>query len=75
MVCIFLLGVPNQRRRWTALLGLTVLVFLGVTLSSCAGGGGSSKINLGTPLGGYTVSVSASSGGTTQTTNVAVTVQ
>jgi len=75
MACIFLLGVPKERTCWTALLGLTVLIFLGVTLSSRAGGGGSSKINLGTPLGGYTVTVDASSGGTTEMTNVAVTVQ
>ena len=75
MACIFLLGVPKHRRRWPVLLGLIVLVTLGVTLSGCGGGGGSSRINLGTPSGGYTVTVAASSGGPTQTTNVAVTVQ
>ena len=75
LACIFLLGVPRPRKRWAASLGLVVLVFLGVALSSCGGHGGSSQISFGTPSGGYTVTVIASGGGTTQTTNVAVTVQ
>ena len=71
MACVFLLGVPNQRRRWDGLLGLIVLVFVGLALTSCASGhGGSSQINLGTPSGEYTVNVTASGGGTTQTTSV-----
>jgi hypothetical protein len=74
--CILLLRAPKQRRRWAAAsLGLIVLASLGVTLSSCAGGGGSNQINFGTPSGGYTVTVAASGGGTTQTTSVLLNVQ
>ena len=72
---IFLLGVFRPRKRWAASLGLVMLVFLGVALSCCGGHGGSSQISFGTPSGAYTVTVTASGGGTTQTTNVAVTVQ
>jgi hypothetical protein len=78
LACIFLLGLalPRSRKHWTASLGLVVLVLMGVALSSCASGsGGSSQINFGTPTGSYTVTLTASGGGTTQTTNVAVTVQ
>jgi transposase len=63
VACVFLLGTPKQRRRWDALLGLIVLVFVGLALTSCASGhGGSSQINLGTPAGNYSVTVTASSG-------------
>jgi hypothetical protein len=75
LACFFLLGVPKPRKRWAASLGLVVLVFLAVVLSCCGGHGGSSQINFGTPSGAYTVTVTASGGGTIQTTNVAVTVQ
>jgi subtilase family serine protease len=76
LVCISMLGLSRPRKHWTASLGLVVLVLMGVALSSCASGsGGSSQINFGTPSGGYTVTLTASGGGTSQTTSVAVTVQ
>jgi Subtilase family len=76
LACIFMLGLPRPRKQWTASLGLVVLVLMGVALSSCASGsGGSSQINFGTPTGSYTVTLTASGGGTAQTTNVAVTIQ
>jgi len=76
LACIFFLGAPHKKTRWATSLGLVVLVLMGVALSSCASGsGGSSRINFGTPTGSYTVTLTASGGGTTQTTNVAVTVQ
>jgi subtilase family serine protease len=76
LACIFLLATPRPREHWTASLGLVVLALMGVALSSCASGsGGSSQINFGTPTGSYTVTLTASGGGTTQTANVAVTVQ
>jgi hypothetical protein len=76
LACIFMLGLSRPREQWTASLGLVALVLMGVVLSSCASGsGGSSKINFGTPTGSYTVTLTATGGGTTQTTNVAVTVQ
>jgi hypothetical protein len=74
LACMFLLRL-FQRGRHRTLFGLAALVLLGVTLGSCAGGGGSNQINFGTPSGGYTVTVTATGGGTTQTTNVAVTLQ
>jgi trimeric autotransporter adhesin len=75
MACVFLLGA-QQRRRWDALLGLIVVVFIGLALTSCASeNGGSSKINLGTPAGNYTVTVTATSGSTAQSTTVSVSVQ
>jgi len=76
LVWIFLVGVSRPKKRWATSLGLVVLIcFSGVVLSCCGGHGGSSQINFGTPSGAYTVTVTASGGGTTQTTNVAVTVQ
>jgi hypothetical protein len=70
LACMFLLAVSQEKKRRTGFLGLTMVLLLGITLSSCAGGGGSSKINFGTAPGAYTVTVSASSGNTTQTTSV-----
>ena len=67
---MFLMVVCQQKKRRTGFLGLTLVVLLGVTLSSCAGGGGSNHINLGTSAGAYTVTVTATSGNTTQTTSV-----
>ena len=76
LACIFMLVLPRPRKHWTSSLGLIVLVLMGVALSSCSSGsGGSSRINFGTPAGSYTVTLTASGGGTAQTTNVAVTVQ
>jgi len=75
LCCIFLLTMPNKRTRWATSLGLVLLIVLGVAFSSCGGGGGSSQINFGTPTGSYTVTVGASSGGTTQTTSILLTVQ
>jgi subtilase family serine protease len=66
MTCVFLL----------ALLGIGVLVFIGLALTSCASErGGSSQINLGTPSGGYIVTVTATSGGAAQSTTVSLNVQ
>lgn len=72
--CIFLLGLFQRAKRRT-LFGLTAVILLGVVLSNCGGHGGSSQIDFATPSGSYTVTVTASSGATTQTTNVAVTLQ
>ena len=64
---IFMLGLSRPRKQWSTSLGPLVLVFLGVTLSICAsGGGGSSHIDFGTPAGSYAVAFSAAGGGTTQ---------
>jgi|GEM_PF-4292814 len=74
LASLFLLGLFQRGMRRT-LFGLAAVVLLGVVLSSCGGHGGSSHINFATPSGGYTVTVTAASGTTMQTTSVAVTLQ
>jgi subtilase family serine protease len=70
-----LLGGVSSRRRWLGLLGFFVVVVVLVGVA-CGGGGGSSvKKTQGTPAGSYTVTVTATSGSTTHTTNVSLTVQ
>lgn len=63
-------GGRTRRRRWTraALLAATALA-----LSSCGGGGGGGSA-AGTPAGSYTVTIKASSGGTTHSTTVTLVV-
>jgi hypothetical protein len=74
MAGVFLFGIPAVRRRWNVVLALIMVAFLmaamgcGGSKSSGGGGGG------GTPAGNYTVTVTATSGSTTHTTNISVTV-
>jgi subtilase family serine protease len=74
MAGVFLFGIPAVRRRWNVVLALLMVAFLiaamGCGGSKSGGGGGGS----GTPAGNYTVSVTATSGSTTHTTNISVTV-
>jgi subtilase family serine protease len=76
LLCVFLVAIRHRR---SGALASTVAIFalitMAVALSNCAGGGGSNRINLGTPSGGYTVTVTASGGGTARSTNVVLTVQ
>jgi len=67
---LVLLTVP-RRRRFASLLGVTLLLAVAGVAGGC-GGGSSSKP--GTPTGTYTVIVSGTSGSTTQTASVALTV-
>jgi subtilase family serine protease len=70
-----LLGGVSPRRRWLAVLGLFVAVAI-LTGVACGGGGGSTvQKSQGTPAGTYTITVTATSGSTTHTTNVSLTVQ
>ena len=73
---IFAIGVPSRRRRWMALFGLLLCVMLAVGVG-CGGGssGGTTITDPGTAVGGYTVTVTGTSGGISQTGNVTVTVQ
>jgi subtilase family serine protease len=71
---IFAIGVPSCRRRWIALFGLMLCVFLAVGVG-CGGGSTSTITDPGTAAGSYTVVVTATSGGISQTANVMVTVQ
>ena len=75
MAGVFLFGIPAVRRRWNVVLALIMVVFL-MAAMGCGGssGGGGGGGGGGTPAGNYTVTVSATSGSTTHTTNIAVTV-
>jgi hypothetical protein len=68
-------AVAGRRRRKSFFLLLGVLA-LAAALGSCGGGGGSTVVhNPGTPPGTYSVTVSATSGGTTHQTTITLVVQ
>ncbi len=72
---ICFLGLPSRRRRITG-LGLMLLVFFAAGVG--CGGGSSSSGSVktgGTPKGSYSITVTATSGSLSHTSNVAVTVQ
>jgi hypothetical protein len=80
LACILLFGVPTRRRRWRTMLGMLFLVaILAGGMSACTKplstlkGGGTS--NPGTTAGTYTITVTGTSGSTTATGIVALTVQ
>jgi hypothetical protein len=76
---LFLLAMPGMRARNTVMLMLAVL--LGFLVISCGGGGGSGnsgggpQMDPGTPKGTYSVSLTATGGGVTQTATFNVMVQ
>ena len=74
---IVLLSVPARRRK-TAALAMVMFAALAVWMG-CGGGSSSSNNNNttdpGTPTGSYTIVVTGTSGSTTHTTNITVTVQ
>jgi len=73
---VFALGLRNRRRSLTAALIVIMLAFVlasvGCGGSSHSGGSGGGST---TPAGSYTVTVTGTSGSTTHTANVSVTVQ
>lgn len=74
---LVLLGVPSRRRRslrGTGMLLLGIALVFGI--ASC-GGGGSQPVQIinGTPVGTFNVTVSATSGATTHTSVITLTVQ
>jgi hypothetical protein len=75
LACILLFGIPARRRRWRALLGMLALaaVFAG-SMAACSGGGGGGG-KPGTTAGTYTITVTGTSGATTETGTVTLTVQ
>jgi hypothetical protein len=78
LVCVLLFGAPARRRRWrVALAMLALLIALAVGWLAC--GGGSIKncgpLIPGTWPGTYTITVTGTSGATTATGTVALTVQ
>ena len=70
MVFIFLLVMPDRKRRWRAAFALMAFAAM-AGLAGCSNSGG----NPGTTPDTYTVAVMASSGGTTQPATFTVTVQ
>ena len=75
---IFLIPLPGRRRRWMGLTGLLFCVFLAAG-AGCGGGSSSGSTNSqsspGTPTGNYVITVTASSGSISHSSNVAVSVQ
>ena len=71
---VFIFGIPARRRRWTVALTLLTLALLAAAVG-CGGSSRSSPKSSGTPVGSYTVSVTASDGTTSHSTNVAVAVK
>ena len=74
MAGVLIFGIPARRRRWTVALTLLTLALIAATVG-CGGSSSSGTKNPGTPVGVYTIGVTASDGTTSHTTNVAVAVQ
>jgi hypothetical protein len=85
LACVLILVMPARRRRLRRMLGVIVLLaWMAAGLVSCGGGGGGSgnggngggggTSNPGTTAGTYTVTVTGTSGATTMTTMVTLTV-
>jgi subtilase family serine protease len=70
---VFIFGIPGRRKKWGAVMALLVVAFL-LTAVGCSGGGSSGPKNPGTPAGTYTVTVTGTSGSTTHSTNISVSV-
>jgi hypothetical protein len=75
LIGVVLTGIKWRPTDWASSLALMALVGLAISLSCCAGSGGSNQINLGTPAGSYTVTVVGSSGAASQSTSVSFTLQ
>jgi ABC-type glycerol-3-phosphate transport system substrate-binding protein len=78
LACLLLFGIPAKRRSWrTMVSALAMLAILAGGMAAC-GGAGSTPAgggNPGTTPGAYTVTVTGSSGVTTETGTVTVNVQ
>ncbi|MGB7683494.1 MAG: protease pro-enzyme activation domain-containing protein [Candidatus Acidiferrales bacterium] len=79
LACLFLLTAPAQKKRWGLLFAVGVLAVVagavGCGSSGGSSGGGGGGGNPGTTPDSYTITVSAGSGGTTETATFTVTVQ
>jgi len=79
LACVLLIGIPTRRRSWRALFGvLALLAILAGGVSACGGGGGqacSAAASANTTAGAYTITVTGTSGSTTATGVVNLTVQ
>lgn len=80
LACTLLFGISGQRRKWRTVLGMfLLLVALAGGMASCGGGGGratcTNAVNAGTTAGTYIVAITGTSGATTQTGTITLTVQ
>jgi hypothetical protein len=78
LACVLFCGIPARRRGWRSVFGMLILLAcISSLLVSCGGGGGgggSTPSNPGTTAGAYTVTITGTSGSSTKTTTVALTV-
>jgi N-acetylneuraminic acid mutarotase len=85
LACLLLFGVPARQRSWRTMLGmLMLLAALTASVMACGGGGngnggggggGGGGGIAGTTAGTYTITVTGTSGATTETGTVSLTVQ
>lgn len=70
---VFLLSIPSRRRRWGVAMTMLTIALL-VAAIGC-GGSSNKSSGSGTPVGHYTITVNATDGTTSHSTNVAVAVR
>ncbi|HET6169761.1 MAG TPA: hypothetical protein VFE01_06250, partial [Terracidiphilus sp.] len=80
LACALLFGIPARRRTCQTVLGMVALLLaLSASVAACGGGGGGTScpnvITAGTTAGIYTITVTGTSGSTTTTGTIALTVQ
>jgi hypothetical protein len=85
LACLLLFGIPGRRRSWRTMLGMILfLAFLTGGMLSCGGGGstgggggggGGGGANPGTTPGAYTITVTGTSGSTTASDTINLTVE
>ena len=80
LACVILLGIPARRRRLRSFFAMILLLIaLSAGVAACGGGGGNSstppQVIPGTTPGTYTITVTGTSGSTSSTSNVTLTVQ
>lgn len=75
MAGILVLGIPARKRRWTIALTLLTVALITAAIGCGGSSGSSSSKSSGTPAGTYKVTVTATDGTTSHSTDVAVAVQ
>ena len=74
LACVLLFGIPARRRSWRAMLALLVCL-VGLAEVGCGGGSSGGGGNSGTTTGTYIFTVTGTSGTTSKTGSITVTVQ
>ena len=74
LLCIFVMSLPMQKRRWTTAFALVVLAAATAVAGCGGGGGGGGGGNPGTTPGTYTVTITGTSGAA-HTATFTITVQ